>query len=116
MCDSRALCDVEHVTSVEGNLLILKMVGLAGFEPTTPCPPGRCATRLRYSPFRERTAKESGEMRIGKHRKSCDVPRMNRIKTAIVGASGYTGMELLRLLLIHPRVSLVAVLDRKSVV
>jgi len=27
------------------------MVGLAGFEPTTPCPPGRCATRLRYSPF-----------------------------------------------------------------
>lgn len=26
------------------------MVGLAGFEPTTPCPPGKCATRLRYSP------------------------------------------------------------------
>ncbi len=46
------------------------MVGLAGFEPTTPCPPGRCATRLRYSPFRERWGKETGEMRIGKHRKS----------------------------------------------
>ena len=34
---------------------------------------------------------------------------MNRIKTAIVGASGYTGMELLRLLLVHPGVELVAV-------
>jgi hypothetical protein len=27
-----------------------KLVGAAGFEPTTPCPPGRCATRLRYAP------------------------------------------------------------------
>ena len=26
------------------------MVGTAGFEPTTPCPPGRCATKLRYAP------------------------------------------------------------------
>ncbi len=47
--------------------LILQVVGLAGFEPTTPCPPGRCATRLRYSPFSKRVAKEAGEMRIGKH-------------------------------------------------
>src|SRR5690606_15372014 len=29
-----------------------KMVGVAGFEPTTLCPPGRCATRLRYTPTR----------------------------------------------------------------
>ena len=55
---------------VNGTNWSLGMVGLAGFEPTTPCPPGRCATRLRYSPFRERTAKETGEMRIGKHVKS----------------------------------------------
>ena len=27
------------------------LVGAAGFEPTTPCPPGRCATRLRYAPI-----------------------------------------------------------------
>ena len=47
-----------------------QMVGLAGFEPTTPCPPGRCATRLRYSPFHERMGKETGEMRIGKHGKT----------------------------------------------
>ena len=47
-----------------------KMVGLAGFEPTTPCPPGRCATRLRYSPFRQRVTKQTGQMRIGKHGKS----------------------------------------------
>jgi N-acetyl-gamma-glutamyl-phosphate reductase len=39
---------------------------------------------------------------------------MNRIKTAIVGASGYTGMELLRLLLTHPRVELVAATSRQE--
>jgi N-acetyl-gamma-glutamyl-phosphate reductase len=39
---------------------------------------------------------------------------MNRIKTAIVGASGYTGMELLRLLLIHPGVELVAATSRQE--
>jgi len=27
------------------------MVGLAGFEPATPCPPDKCATKLRYSPL-----------------------------------------------------------------
>jgi N-acetyl-gamma-glutamyl-phosphate reductase len=37
---------------------------------------------------------------------------MKRIKTAIVGASGYTGMELLRLLLGHPTVELVAATSR----
>ena len=30
--------------------VFLFLVGAAGFEPTTPCPPGRCATRLRYAP------------------------------------------------------------------
>ncbi len=39
---------------------------------------------------------------------------MNRVKTAIVGASGYTGMELLRLLLIHPGVELVAATSRQE--
>lgn len=39
---------------------------------------------------------------------------MNRIKTAIVGASGYSGMELLRLLLGHPGVELVAVTSRQE--
>ncbi|HEX7260949.1 MAG TPA: N-acetyl-gamma-glutamyl-phosphate reductase, partial [Luteolibacter sp.] len=39
---------------------------------------------------------------------------MNRIKTAIVGASGYTGMELLRLLLVHPGVELVAATSRQE--
>ncbi len=37
---------------------------------------------------------------------------MERIKTAIVGASGYTGMELLRILLTHPAVDLVAATSR----
>ena len=27
-----------------------RMVGAAGFEPTTTCAQGRCATRLRYAP------------------------------------------------------------------
>lgn len=39
---------------------------------------------------------------------------MNRIKTAIVGASGYSGMELLRLLIGHPGVELVAVTSRQE--
>jgi N-acetyl-gamma-glutamyl-phosphate reductase len=39
---------------------------------------------------------------------------MERIKTAIVGASGYTGMELLRLLLVHPNVDLVAATSRQE--
>lgn len=39
---------------------------------------------------------------------------MNRVKTAIVGASGYSGMELLRLLLEHPGVELVAVTSRQE--
>lgn len=34
-------------------LLILKkkVVGVAGFEPTTTTPPVWCATRLRYTPY-----------------------------------------------------------------
>src|SRR5688572_23664860 len=28
----------------------MKLVGATGFEPATTCPPGRCATRLRYAP------------------------------------------------------------------
>jgi N-acetyl-gamma-glutamyl-phosphate reductase len=39
---------------------------------------------------------------------------MHRIKTAIVGASGYTGMELVRLLLTHPGVELVAATSRQE--
>ena len=37
---------------------------------------------------------------------------VKKIKTAIVGASGYTGMELLRILLAHPAVELTAVTSR----
>jgi hypothetical protein len=29
----------------------MKIVGVAGFEPTAPTPPAWCATRLRYTPF-----------------------------------------------------------------
>ncbi|HQZ28117.1 MAG: N-acetyl-gamma-glutamyl-phosphate reductase [Verrucomicrobiales bacterium] len=36
------------------------------------------------------------------------------IKVAVVGASGYTGQELLRLLVMHPRVDLVAVTSRQE--
>jgi len=39
---------------------------------------------------------------------------MERIKTAIVGASGYTGQELLRLLLLHPDVELTAATSRQE--
>ena len=33
-----------------GSDLVL-LVGLTGFEPATPCPPDKCATKLRYSPL-----------------------------------------------------------------
>lgn len=39
---------------------------------------------------------------------------MQRVKTAVVGASGYTGSELLRLLLQHPQVELCAVTSRQE--
>ena len=39
---------------------------------------------------------------------------IQRIKTAIVGASGYTGQELLRVLLVHPNVELVAATSRQE--
>lgn len=39
---------------------------------------------------------------------------MQSIKTAVVGASGYTGSELLRLLLQHPNVNLCAVTSRQE--
>lgn len=63
-------------------------------------------------PVTRQSGKEAGELRIGKPVKSCDGEGMKRIKTAIVGASGYTGMELLRLLLTHPAVELVAATSR----
>ena len=30
--------------------LLILLVGTIGFEPTTPCPPDKCATKLRYAP------------------------------------------------------------------
>src|SRR5437879_13768969 len=38
---------------------------------------------------------------------------MTRTKVAVVGASGYTGEELVRLLLAHPQVDLVAATSRQ---
>jgi len=40
--------------------------------------------------------------------------KQEAIKVAVVGASGYTGQELLRLLIMHPQVDLVAVTSRKE--
>jgi N-acetyl-gamma-glutamyl-phosphate reductase len=40
---------------------------------------------------------------------------MSTIKVAIIGASGYTGSELVRLLLLHPRAELVAITSRSNV-
>ena len=39
---------------------------------------------------------------------------MKRVKIAVIGASGYTGLELLRLLLTHPYADLVCVTSRQS--
>ena len=37
-------------TSKNKTIIVVKLVGAAGFEPTTPCPPDKCATGLRYAP------------------------------------------------------------------
>ena len=29
---------------------LIQLVGTIGFEPATPCPPDKCATKLRYAP------------------------------------------------------------------
>jgi hypothetical protein len=29
---------------------LIQLVGTTGFEPATPCPPDKCATKLRYAP------------------------------------------------------------------
>lgn len=39
---------------------------------------------------------------------------MDRVEVAVIGASGYTGAELLRLLSLHPRMRLAAVTSEKS--
>ena len=39
---------------------------------------------------------------------------MEMVKTAVVGASGYSGEELVALLARHPRVEIVAVTSRQS--
>ena len=39
---------------------------------------------------------------------------MKPVKIAIIGASGYTGLELLRLLLTHPHAELVCVTSRQN--
>jgi len=46
--------------------------------------------------------------------RSARLARMARIPVAIIGASGYTGAELLRLLLPHPHVEVVGLYARKS--
>ena len=40
--------------------------------------------------------------------------KQEKLKVAVIGASGYTGQELLRLLIMHPQVDLVAVTSRKE--
>lgn len=53
------------------------MVGTAGFEPTTPCTPSKCATRLRYVPNRKRpysglktSLAQGGRFRVKESRKA----------------------------------------------
>jgi hypothetical protein len=41
----------------------LKMVGVEGFEPPTPCSQSRCATRLRYTPIGASTPVSAGTSR-----------------------------------------------------
>ncbi len=46
----RILAAWKHLALDSGLLERIRLVGAIGFEPTTPCAQGRCATRLRYAP------------------------------------------------------------------
>src|SRR3990167_4942208 len=68
-----------------------KMVGVKGFEPSTPCTPCKCATRLRHTPTRpqlytESQASKESNARISNN--SCfTVPRLC---TGVCGSSPAT--------------------------
>src|SRR3546814_20583980 len=47
-----------------------RMVGAAGFEPTTPTPPVWCATRLRYAPTRRTIGAHDGANHVGTRQNS----------------------------------------------
>ena len=36
--------------NIEFRKSLNQLVGTTGFEPATPCPPDKCATKLRYAP------------------------------------------------------------------
>ncbi len=49
--NSRANCYPKQKARAQGLANLLKeLVGAAGFEPATPWPPAKCATRLRHAP------------------------------------------------------------------
>lgn len=63
------------------------MVGVAGFEPTTLCPPDKCATRLRYTPtarrHREgRVLRQAPISRVGENYRRFARPRPARLVSA----------------------------------
>ncbi len=41
---------------------LIQLVGTTGFEPATPCPPDKCATKLRYAPKLQYFFKTEGIM------------------------------------------------------
>lgn len=88
------------------------MVGTTRFELATSATPLRRATKLRYVPLPSaRHAKL--QFPLGKQEMLCNSANMQFIPTAVVGASGYTGMELIRLLLMHPNAQLTCVTSRQ---
>ncbi len=100
------------------------MVGATGFEPATSSPPVKRATKLRYAPTCHQYGGWvpsggsflNGESRIGKLVFSCHSTfHMSApAKVAIIGASGYTGLELLRLIFMHPHAEVVAITSRAN--
>ncbi len=42
------------------------------------------------------------------------MPTTSKISVAVIGATGYTGIELVRLLHLHPQVNLVALTSRQN--
>ena len=55
----------------------MKMVGMVGFDPTTSCPPDKCATGLRYIPMSRAIVFDTRGLRMG-HNWHCTESGGNR--------------------------------------
>src|ERR1044071_10322297 len=73
-----------------------------------------CTRRGGASSTRNGSAEQDFEREAAPGRLFCFEARLSMVRAGIVGGTGYTGVELLRLLAQHPQVELRAITSRKE--